>query len=46
MALSTAISLAIQASYSLALDLTSKLSNTLKTYPLNLDTGTGLSRPT
>jgi hypothetical protein len=44
MALSTAISLAIQASYSLALDLTSKLSNTLKTYPLNLDTGTGLSQ--
>jgi len=44
MALTTAISVAISASYSLALDLVTKNASLVKTYPLSLDTGTGLSQ--
>lgn len=44
MALTTAISIQISASYSLALDLVNKTANLVKTIPLSLDTGTGLGQ--
>jgi len=44
MALTSSVSVAIQASYSLALDLVTKYASLGKTYPLSMDTGTGLSQ--
>lgn len=44
MALSTSVTIAISASYSLALDLVTKTAPLAKTYSLSLDTGTGLSQ--
>jgi hypothetical protein len=44
MALTTAASVSISSSYSGALDLVTKVANLLKTYPLSLDSGTGLNQ--
>ena len=44
MALTTSLTVAISASYSLALDLVTKTANLIKSIPLTLDTGTGLGQ--
>lgn len=44
MSLATSVNVIISASYSLALDLVTKNATLSKTYPLALDTGTGLSQ--
>jgi hypothetical protein len=44
MALTTSLELKVSSTYSLALDLVSKVANLLKTYTLTLDSGTGLAQ--